>query len=233
MNPTAPLRHPTPEAPDASPGPGLVLVVDDDLSVRRSLARMLRMEGMEARVYPSAEDFLEAETQPLTQPSCLVMDLHMPGLSGLELQRRLSTTTLADCPIIFISGEGTIPATVLAMKQGAVTFLSKPYDTEELLKAIREGLEKHRRKLHACSREQAVARRMASLTEREHEVMRWVITGALNKQIAGELGVVERTVKAHRAKVMEKLGVVSVAELVRLCALVDRRRPTHFPMMVE
>lgn len=215
--------------PAANAGP-TIFVVDDDFSVRRSLTRLLRLEGMEPRVYSSAEDFLTAGTKRLQNPSCIVMDLHMPGLSGLELQRRLSTTTMADCPIIFISGDGNIPATVLAMRQGAVTFLPKPYDTEELLKAISEGLEKHRQKLDCYSREQAVARRMESLTEREHEVMQWVVTGALNKQIAAELSVVERTVKAHRAKVMEKMGVVSVAELVKLCALAPQLPPLRLPV---
>ena len=200
------------------PATSTVFIVDDDASVLRSLARVVRQAGYEARTFPSAEEFLGAPPLP-PQPACLVVDLTMPGIGGLELQRQLAASPAA-CPVIFISGNGTIPATVQAMKQGAVTFLSKPFDAEELLQAIAEAVAKHRRLLDANAQLAVIRRRIASLTDREREVMAWVITGALNKQIAGQLGIVEKTVKVHRARVLEKTGVTSVAELVRLCAAV-------------
>ena len=196
-----------------------VFIVDDDASVLRSLARVVRQAGYEARTFDSAEEFLGDQPPAQTMPACLVLDLTMPGIGGLELQRKLAASPAA-CPIIFISGNGTIPATVQAMKQGAVTFLSKPFDAEELLLAIAEALAKHRLLLDANAQLAVIRRRIASLTDREREVMAWIITGALNKQIAGQLDIVEKTVKVHRARVLEKMGVTSVAELVRRCAAV-------------
>lgn len=193
-----------------------VFIVDDDASVVRSLSRLVRSAGLESRTFASAEEFLLAQPQPLHQPSCLVLDLQMPGLSGLELQQKLASSP-ASCPAIFISGNGDIPATVQAMKQGAVTFLTKPFDDQDLLSAIFEALEKHRNLLASGSQLGAIQERMTELTEREREVMAWIITGALNKQIAAALGIVEKTVKVHRARVMEKMTVSSVAELVRHC----------------
>jgi len=194
-----------------------VFLVDDDASVLRSLSRMVVQAGYEARAYSSAEEFLASQAMPLGHPACLVLDLSMPGLGGLELQRELSGGP-ASCPVIFISGNGSIPATVTAMKQGAVTFLSKPFDQDDLLEAIAEALEKHRKELANGSHLQHIRGCIGRLTEREREVMAWVITGALNKQIASQLGIVEKTVKVHRARAMEKMQVVSVAELVWLCA---------------
>jgi FixJ family two-component response regulator len=143
----------------------------------------------------------------------------MPGLSGLELQERFVHSPAA-CPVIFISGNGNIPSTVQAMRQGAVTFLTKPFDNDDLLRAIAEALEKHRATLHADAGVRVIQERMNELTDREREVMSWVITGALNKQIADELGIVLKTVKVHRARALEKMQAESVAELVRLCAIV-------------
>jgi FixJ family two-component response regulator len=196
-----------------------VFIVDDDPSVCRSLSRLVRQAQMDVETYVSAEDFLSTQARPMDHPTCLVVDLQMPGVNGLELQRRLSSRS-ASCPVIFISGHGDIPATVLAMKQGAVTFLPKPFDGDDLLSAITEALEKHRAQLASGSKVHAVEEHVNDLTEREREVMSWVITGALNKQIAAQLGIVERTVKVHRARVMEKMQVSSVAELVRQCSLV-------------
>jgi FixJ family two-component response regulator len=196
-----------------------VFIVDDDPSVCRSLSRVVRHAGLEAQSFASAEEFLRTQTAPFQHPACLVLDLQMPGLSGLELQLELSTHS-APCPAIFISGNADIPATVKAMRQGAVTFLTKPFDNDDLLRAIAEALEKHRALLDSDSQGRTIRERMSELTEREREVMSWVITGALNKQIAAELGIVENTVKVHRARVMEKMCVVSVAELVRACASV-------------
>ena len=199
--------------------PPTVFIVDDDPSVLRSLARLVRQAAYEPRTFSSAEEFLASQAVSLTQPACLVLDLTMPGLSGLELQQKL-TSRPAACPIIFVSGNGTIPDTVQAMKQGAVTFLSKPFDDEELLQALAEAVANHRQSLDANAHLALIRQRFDCLTEREREVMAWVITGALNKQIAGHLGIVEKTVKVHRARVLEKMGVTSVAELVRRCAAV-------------
>lgn len=198
-----------------------VFIVDDDSSLRRSLSKAVSQEGLDVRAFASAKEFLAARVATSAHPACVVLDLHMPGISGLELQKELATNSAA-CPVIFISGNGDIPATVKAMRQGAVTFLTKPFDNDELLHAIAEALEKHRAALDLDAQVRAVRGRIDELTEREREVMAWVITGALNKQIAAELGIVENTGKVHRARVMEKMRVESVAELVRLCAPVFR-----------
>lgn len=202
--------------PDFPPSHPTVFIVDDDPSVRRSLSRIVRQAGFDARDFASAEDFLAARPQSSGSPACLVLDLRMPGISGLELQRELADSP-SPCPVIFISGKGDIPATVQAMKQGAVTFLPKPFDQDDLLKSIDEAVARQREHLATASRVGGVRERINTLSGREREVMAWVISGALNKQIAGELGIVEQTVKVHRARVMEKMRVVSVPELVRLC----------------
>lgn len=204
--------------PDFSPSRPTVFIVDDDSSVRRSLCRIVRQAGFEVRDFASAEDFLADLPASATSPCCLLLDLRMPGLGGLELQRELAAGP-APLPVIFISGNGDIPSTVQAMKQGALTFLPKPFDHDEVLESIAEALERHRGQLAAASRLGGIRGRIEAMSGREREVMAWVITGALNKQIAGELGIVEQTVKVHRARVMEKMQVVSVAELVRLCDL--------------
>ncbi len=191
-----------------------VYIVDDDASIRRSLIRLVRQAGLDALAYDSAEAFLGSVTALPPLPSCLVVDLQMPGLSGLDLQTRL-TPTPHGFPIIFISGNGDIPSTVQAMKQGAVTFLTKPFDPDDLLRAVGEALEKHRALLAAEAGRQEIRRRLDRLTGREREIMAWVITGALNKQIAAELDIAEQTVK------LEKMQVPSVAELVRLCGRAD------------
>jgi len=194
----------------------IVYIIDDDRSVRRSLVRLVREGGYQVEAFASAEEFLSAVPGDFIRPTCAVVDLHMPGLSGLELQERLNARPLS-CPVIFVSGNGDIPATVKAMRDGAVTFLTKPFHDGELLAAIAEGIEVHRMRIADSLHAGRIRQRIETLSERERETMSWVITGALNKQIAGELGIAERTVKAHRAKAMEKMGVVSVAELVRLC----------------
>lgn len=193
-----------------------VYLIDDDASVRRSLARLIRDGGHVIETFASAEEFLASIPGRFVRPACAVVDLQMPGLGGLELQERLFERD-RPCSVVFMSGNGSIEATVRAMRGGAVTFLTKPIHDEDLLAAIAEGLADHRRRLSAFLQTDEIRRRIATLSERERETMAWVITGALNKQIAGELDIAERTVKAHRSKVMEKMGVVSVAELVRLC----------------
>lgn len=199
-----------------SPIPQTVFIVDDDPSICRSLSRLVRSAGLEARTFASAEEFLSVRPEEWQRPVCLVLDLQMPGLGGLELQREL-TAGPAPCPVIFISGNGDIPLTVQAMKQGAVTFLTKPFDAQGLLQSIFEALEIHRNSLTSANQMHAIRDRIDALTEREREVMGWVIAGALNKQIAGHLGIAEKTVKVHRGRMMEKMHVTSVAELVRLC----------------
>lgn len=193
-----------------------VFIIDDDASVRRSLARLVSEGGHTIETYASAEEFLAALPATFVHPTCAVIDLQMPGLGGLELQERLLARA-RPCSVVFMSGNGSIQATVQAMRGGAVTFLTKPIHDEDLLAAIAEGLSDHRRRLASLDQTDEIRRRIASLSERERETMAWVVTGALNKQIADALEIAERTVKFHRSKVMEKMGVVSVAELVRLC----------------
>lgn len=196
-----------------------VFIVDDDPSVCRTLSRLVRLAGMEARVFHSAEEFLQLQTHPSGRASCMVLDLLMPGINGLEFQSALANSPLS-CPVIFISGNGDVPVAVQAMRQGAVTFLAKPFDNNDLLGAISEALEKHQALLDSGSHVRAIQERISQLTVREIEVMAWIITGAPNKQIAAKLNIVEKTVKVHRARAIEKMRTSSVAELVRLCATV-------------
>jgi FixJ family two-component response regulator len=193
-----------------------VYLIDDDASVRRSLARLVAGGGHVIETYGSAEEFLAALPPVFVGPACAVIDLQMPGLGGLDLQEELMKRE-RPCSVVFMSGNGSIQATVQAMRGGAVTFLTKPIHDEDLLAAIAEGISDHRRRLASSDQTDEIRRRIATLSERERETMAWVVTGALNKQIAGELDIAERTVKAHRSKMMEKMGVTSVAELVRLC----------------
>ena len=196
----------------ASPPSPIVFVVDDDVSVRESLELMIRSEGWKPETYSSAQAFLERPRA--TVPSCLVLDVSLPGLSGLDLQSRLGARS--DLPIIFITGHGDVPMSVRAMKAGAVEFLTKPFDDAALLEAIAGALERSRAALDRETERQALQARYAGLSAREREVMALVVAGLLNKQIAGELGISEITVKAHRGKVMRKMAAGSVAELVRM-----------------
>jgi FixJ family two-component response regulator len=192
----------------------LVFVVDDDISVRESLGPLIRSAGWQPETFASAQEFL-ARPRP-TVPSCLVLDVTLPGLTGLELQRRLVERT--EMPIIFISGHGDVPMTVQAMKAGAVEFLTKPFQDDVLLSAIGHALERSRVALEHEAEMQALRDRHESLTAREREVMTLVVSGMLNKQVAGELGISEVTVKAHRGQVMRKMKADSFADLVNLAA---------------
>jgi FixJ family two-component response regulator len=197
----------------SSPLGPTVFVVDDYAPGRRSISRLLRAAGFAVSTFASAKEFL-AQYDPQTS-GCLVLDLAMPAVSGLELQSILAGKGSL-LPIIFLTAHGDIPKSVQAMKRGASDFLTKPVNDEDLLAAVRVAIEKHR----ALHREQAelseIRARLATLTPREREVLEYVVAGKLNKQIAGELGTVEQTVKIHRAHVMQKMRVQSVAELVRL-----------------
>ncbi len=192
---------------------GVVYVVDDDASVRRALARLIAAAGIEVETFPSARAFLDRT--PRDRPGCLVLDVRLPGESGLDLQ-----TAMGDArhrlPIIFVTGHGTVPASVRAMKEGALDFLQKPVDEQELL----EGIQRALRRSHEARAEQAeraiIERRLDTLTPREREVLDLVATGLLNKQIGDRLGVAEKTIKVHRGRAMQKMATDSVADLVRL-----------------
>ena len=190
-----------------------VLVVDDDISVRESLELLVASAGWKPEMFASATEFLERPRAIV--PSCLVLDLSLPGLNGLELQKRIAAER-PDLPIIFITGHGDVPKTVQAMKAGAVEFLTKPFSDEVLLGAIRQALERSRVSLGQQAEIKELRTRYSSLSRREREVMALVVSGLLNKQVGGELGISEITVKAHRGKVMQKMKADSLADLVRI-----------------
>jgi len=198
-----------------------VFVVDDDSSLRRALGRLLSSAGYRVEAFESAEQFLDSGFQ--RYPGCLIVDVQLPGLDGLEFQRRL-TGEMVDLPIVFLTGHGDIPTSVRAMKDGAIDFLTKPVEAGQLFevlpRALRAGAERRVR----TARIESILERAARLTARETEVMKLVATGLLNKQIAFDLGTSEKTVKVHRARVMEKMQVSSVAELVRV---VDQLAASH------
>jgi FixJ family two-component response regulator len=197
----------------------IVFVVDDDVSVRESLELLIRSAGWHPETFASAQAFL-SRSRPIV-PSCLVLDVTMPGLNGLELQQRLAERT--DMPIIFITGHGDIPMSVRAMKAGAVEFLTKPFGEGALLDAIRDALSRSERVLRQAAEVQQLRDRYASLTPREREVMALVVSGLLNKQVAGELDISEITVKAHRGQVMRKMKAASLAGLVTMAARLGLR----------
>ena len=191
----------------------IVFVIDDDVSVRESLELLIENEGWHVETFPSAQEFLDRPR--MLAPSCLILDISLPGLNGLELQQRVSPER-TEMPIIFITGHADIPTTVRAMKAGAAEFLTKPFSDEVLLNAIRQALERSRIALASKAEMQQLRERYASLTPREREVMVLVVSGLLNKQIGGELGISEITVKAHRGQVMHKMKADSLASLVKM-----------------
>jgi FixJ family two-component response regulator len=190
----------------------VVFVVDDDVSVRESLELLIKSAGWQPELFASARDFLAHPRAAV--PCCLVLDVSLPGLDGLELQRQL--TNRSDMPIIFITGHGDIPMSVRAMKAGAVEFLTKPFSNDLLLDAIRGAIERSRAILRQESELAQLRRRHASLTPRERQVMALVVSGLLNKQVGGELGISEITVKAHRGQVMAKMEAGSLPDLVKM-----------------
>ncbi|MGA7109921.1 MAG: response regulator [Terracidiphilus sp.] len=203
--------------------PSSVFVVDDDISVRESLELLLRHEGLGVETFISAQEFL-GSPRPIV-PSCLVLDYALPGLNGLELQKRIAVER-HEMPIIFITGYGDIPMTVQAMKAGAVEFLTKPFSDDVLLNAIRNALERSRILLEREVEIRALKARYARLTARERDVLALVVSGLPNKQVGGELGISEITVKAHRGSMMRKMKAESLAELVSIATRLRLTRPS-------
>ena len=191
-----------------------VFIVDDDPSARRGLTRLVRAAGLNAKSFSSGADYLASEHH--TGPGCIVLDVQMPEMTGPELQEELARADYS-MPIVFLSAHADVPITAGAMKKGAVDFLTKPVDGKDLLAAIEESLARDAENREQRAETLSIQKLIETLTPREHEVMTYVITGMLNKQIAGRLEISEETVKIHRSRVMQKLGVDSVAELVRLC----------------
>lgn len=205
----------------SAPAP-IVFVIDDDESVRRALERLLRSDGLQVETFSAAGDFIG---RPLPdRPACVILDLRMPGLSGLEAQDSLARAG-REIPIIFISGYADVPSSVRALKAGAFDFLQKPFSDQHLLDVVHEALERDRVERRQRAERAAVRERFATLTPRERDVLHLVLKGLLNKQIAAELGISEKTVKFHRGRVMDKTQAGSVAELVRQAEKIGLRRP--------
>jgi FixJ family two-component response regulator len=202
---------------DAKP---TVFVVDDDVSVRRSLELLIGAAGWEARTFASAEEFLSCP--PVYSPGCLVLDVHLPREDGLELQKRISGDR-RDLPVIFITAYGDVPITVRAMKAGAVEFFTKPFHDDALLRAIHEALDRSRTALERAAELRALRARYASLTPREQEIMALVVCGRLNKQVGAQLGIAEITVKAHRGSMMRKMMAGSLPDLVNMAGRLGLR----------
>jgi len=207
----------------------LVYVVDDDVSAREGVARLIRSAGLTPKTFASGEEFLAAARSKI--PRCLILDVNLPGLNGLDLQQEIAESH-AEVPIIFLTGCGDIAMTVRAVKAGAANFLTKPVDDEELLNAVRQALERSRLALAQEAEMRELRDRCASLTPREREVMALVVSGLLNKQVGGELGISEITVKAHRGQVMQKMKANSVADLVKMAERLQNSSATKRSMRV-
>lgn len=200
----------------------IVFVIDDDASVRESLASLFRSVGLQVKAFASATEFLQSRRPDC--PSCLVLDVRLPGLSGLDFQTELIKANI-NVPIVFMTGYGDIPMTVRAMKAGAVEFLPKPFRDQDMLDAVQVGLERDRIRRKTASIKSGLKTSFDKLTPREQEIMSLVTAGLMNKQIAAQIGVSEITVKVHRGSVMRKMGAKSLAELVRMAEALGVRRP--------
>lgn len=224
MHPAPPVES-TPGPEEAKPsfanGKAILLIVDDDPSVRRSLSRLARSVGLDAETFASAEEFSRRETP--RRPCCVLLDVRMPGCTGLELQRQLERRGL-ELPIVFMTGHGGVPESVQAMKGGAVDFLTKPFVDEDLLAAVREALERDVRGRERRAEARRLQDLVATLTDREREVFELVATGLLNKQVAGRLGISEKTVKVHRGRVMHKLRADSLVDLADIARQLEEHR---------
>jgi len=201
-----------------------IFIVDDDPSVRESTKLMLEGVGFNVKTFASAQDFISAKLQEGL--GCLILDVRMPGISGLDLQEKLVSAE-SPLPVIFITGHGTVPMSVRAMKAGAVDFLQKPFEEQDLLDAINRAITQQREKKSKKDEEDELQQRLKALTSREYEVFSLLVTGMANKEIAYKLGTSERTVKAHRAQIMEKMKAGSFADLVRFAEKLKTRLPDH------
>jgi FixJ family two-component response regulator len=211
------------------PGNSMVFAIDDDKSVRKGLRRLLRSAGYKSEIFESAADFLERAQH--TGPACVIVDVRMPGLDGMDLQESLIQSRREE-QLIFITGHGDISMCARAMKAGAVDFLPKPFRADDLLQCVERALVRSATQRRRSAERNEVQRLLDLLTPRELEVMQLVITGMLNKQIAAELGTAEKTVKVHRGRMMQKLGVASVAELVRLVGKADAASSARYETKV-
>ncbi len=204
-----------------------VFVVDDDVSVRKSVARLIESMGLKVETFASAREYLKQD--PCEGPACLVLDVRMPEMSGLDLQDELTSAGLS-MPIIFITGHGNVPMSVKAVKAGAVDFIEKPFDDQTLLDAINEAIKRDRKSKLDQAEINEIQKRVDSLTKREKEVFAFVVQGFLNKQIAFELGTSEKTVKVHRGRVMEKMQAESLADLVRMAERIGIDKTKGLPI---
>jgi FixJ family two-component response regulator len=200
---------------------GIVFIIDDDESLREGLKRLFRSVGLRSEGYPSGREFLKSKIPAI--PSCILLDVRMPGLSGLDFQAELNKADV-HVPIVFMTGHGDIPMTVRAMKAGAVEFLTKPFRDQEILDAVQLSLKKDRERIENEKITKGLKARFEALTSREREIMSLVTAGLMNKQIAGEIGVSEITVKVHRGNVMRKMNAKSLADLVRMAEALGVRR---------